>query len=85
MHWSITWLKLPKPKIDDHVINFSLAPEKLVFFREEWGKMSMVGQSESDDVFAFGVKAKELMIQGHQFCFSFSNRKKMLIFSPWVP
>ena len=35
-----------------------------------------MGQIESDDVFAFGVKAKELTIQGHQFCFSFSNRKK---------
>ena len=27
-----------------------------------WGKMSMVGQSESDDIFASEVKAKERMI-----------------------
>ena len=40
----------------------------------------MVGQSESDDIFVFGVKVNELMIQGHQFCFSYSNGKiKMLI------
>ena len=26
--------------------------------------MSMVGQSESDDIFVFGMKAKELMITG---------------------
>ena len=29
-----------------------------------WGKMSMVGQSESDDIFISGVKARELMITG---------------------
>ena len=29
-----------------------------------WGKTSMVGQSESDDIFVSELKAKELMITG---------------------
>ena len=33
-------------------------------FRVEWGRMSMVGQSDPDDIFAPEVKAKELMITG---------------------
>ena len=44
-----------------------VVPEKHRFSinnRVGWGKMSMVGQSESDDVFVFGVKVKELMITG---------------------
>ena len=32
--------------------------------RMRWGKISMVEQSESDDIFVYGVKAKELMITG---------------------
>ena len=32
--------------------------------RVGWGKMSMVGQSESDDIFNSEVKAKALMITG---------------------
>ena len=31
-------------------------------YRVVWGKMSMVGQSELDDIFVSGVKTKELMI-----------------------
>ena len=30
--------------------------------RVGWGKMSMVGQSESDDTFVFELKAKERMV-----------------------
>ena len=32
--------------------------------RVRWGKVSMVGKSESDDNFVCGMKAKELTITG---------------------
>ena len=41
------------------------------------GKMNMMGQSESDDIFVSGVKAKELMITGSSillFLFQWKNR-----------
>ena len=37
--------------------------------------MSMVGQSESDDIFVCGVKAKEFMITGSSVFFTYSIRK----------
>ena len=47
--------------------------------------MSMVGLSESDDIFVSELKAKELMIKGLSVFFPYSIRKiKMLIILPWV-
>ena len=54
----------------------------LSFSRVEWGEMSMVGQSESDDVFVSGVTVKELMITGSSllpFLFHSENKKVGLI------
>ena len=46
----------------------------------------MMEQSESDDIFVFKEKAKELMITGSSMLLSCSNGKiEMWIFSPWVP
>ena len=47
-----------------------------------WGKMSIVGQSESDDISVSGVKAKELMIIGSSlllFLFQWENKNDDLI------
>ena len=47
------------------------------YCKGRWGKMSMVGQSESDNNFVSGVKAKELMITGLSvlfFLFQWKNR-----------
>ena len=44
--------------------------------------MSMVGQSESDDIFVSGVKAKELLIIGSSlllFLFQWENKNDDLI------
>ena len=46
-------------------------------YRVEWGKMSMVGQREPDDIFAPEEKAKELMITGSSmlfFLFQWKNK-----------
>ena len=50
-------------------INFDNGTHKLKLYTEcismvGWGKMSMVGQSRSDDVFVSTVKAKKFMITG---------------------
>ena len=45
--------------------------------RVGWGKMSMVGQSESEDAFVSGVTVKELMITGSSvllFLFQLENK-----------
>ena len=48
--------------------------------------MSIVGQSESDDIFVSELKAKELMITGSSVLLSlFQWENKMLILSRWVP
>ena len=41
--------------------------------RVGWGKMSMVGQSESDDIFVAELKANELMITGSSVLLSLSQ------------
>ena len=53
----------------DHLENSLMTSENswknhIYGLRVQWGKISMVGQSESDDIFVCGVKAKELMITG---------------------
>ena len=47
--------------------------------------MSMVGQSESDDIFVSELKANYLMVTGSPVLLSlFQWKIKMLILSPWV-
>ena len=53
----------------DHLENSLMTNEnpwknKIYGLQAQWGKVSMVRQSESDDIFVCGVKAKELMITG---------------------
>ena len=53
----------------DHLENSLMASEnpwknQIYGLRVRWGKVSLVGQSESDDIFICGVKAKEVMITG---------------------
>ena len=53
----------------DHLENSLMTSEnpwknQIYGLRVGWGKISMVGQSESDDMIVCGVKAKELMITG---------------------
>ena len=53
----------------DHLENYLMTSEnprknQAYGLRVRWGKISMVGQSESNDSFVCGVKAKELMTTG---------------------
>ena len=53
--------------------------------RVGWGKISMVRQSESDDIFVCIVKAMERMITGSSvLLYPFHYKIKMFIFSPWA-
>ena len=55
--------------------------------RVGWGKMNMVGQSESDYIFVPELKAKELTVTGSSvlpFLIQWDNKNVDLI-SPWVP
>ena len=53
----------------DHLENSLMASEnplinQIYGLRVRWGKISMMGQSESDDIFVCRMKAKELMTTG---------------------
>ena len=53
----------------DHLENSLMTSEnpwknQIYGLRVRWGKIRMVGQSESEDIFVCGVKANELMTKG---------------------